>query len=55
MNRGKVKTIYKQLDALFAIHHSLTLRAKFGDTDYYRMVLNKENLNYIFSRIKLLS
>ena len=28
---------------------------QFGDTDYYRMVLNRENLNYIFSRIKLLS
>lgn len=28
---------------------------QFGDTDYYRMVLNQESLNYVFSRINLLS
>ena len=28
---------------------------QFQDTDYFRMVLNKENLKYIFSRINLLS
>jgi UDP-2,3-diacylglucosamine pyrophosphatase LpxH len=26
-----------------------------GDTDYYRMVINREDLNYIFARIKYLS
>jgi UDP-2,3-diacylglucosamine pyrophosphatase LpxH len=28
---------------------------KFGDTDYFRMVLNTEHLNYIFTRINLLA
>ena len=28
---------------------------QFEDTDYYRMVLNQESLNYVFSRINLLS
>ena len=28
---------------------------QFADSDYYRMVLNKEYLNYIFSRINLLA